>query len=99
MRRTGTPPSASSSPSCSCSPAPGFAIVELLRVRETLVQLAVVPATSIATGTLVALVLVNADWFTPGRALLCLEVITVGVLLLAIARDARPGRDPGAGLT
>ena len=78
---------------------PGLAIVELLRVRETLVQLAVVPATSIATGTLVALVLVNADWFTPGRALLCLEVITVGVLLLAIARDARPGRHPGAGLT
>ena len=78
---------------------PGLAVVELLRVREPVVQLAIVPATSIATGTLVALVLVNAHWFTPGRVLLCLEVITVGLLLIAIARDARPGRHPGPGLS
>jgi hypothetical protein len=74
---------------------PGLAVVELLRVREPVIQLAVAPATSIATGTLVALVLVNAHWFTPGRVLLCLEVITVGLLLIAIARDARPARRTG----
>ncbi len=78
---------------------PGLAVVELLRLREPVVQLAVAPATSIATGTLVALVLVNAHWFTPGRVLLCLEVITVGLLLIAIARDSRPSRHAGPGLS
>jgi hypothetical protein len=77
---------------------PGLAIVGLLRVREPVVQFAIVPATSIAAGSLVALVLVNANWFTPGRVLLCLEILTVALLLIAIARDSRSAHHAEAGL-
>jgi hypothetical protein len=68
--------------------APGLAIVELLRLDDPLLQVALVPATSIALGTLVAILFVSAAWFTPERAFICLEVITLTVLGVAAARDA-----------
>jgi hypothetical protein len=68
---------------------PGLAIVGLLRLRDPWLQVALVPALSLAVDAIVGGTLSYAGLWSPAAGVLILVVISVGG---ALAHDAFPGR-------